>query len=343
MLSGHRAIRSHWLATAICLALLTACAAGSAALGEITRIFSVESRMNGDIASGGDDIRPGAVLTTDETGVMEFELSATGVACRLSQTAEVTVSDGGTHPLRYANGTAVCRVTRPRGDPLVLEAGEQTLEVERSVFRVKFDPDGSQRIAVLRGAMVLRAPPGPVEEAPDGQEDGTEGPLPTTEQRFRLRTGDEMRLNDGTVRLADLRLREWEVTELAAARLFSDELARFERELGIAMPDSPPPSIDVPAASEMTPDSEPGDAPAEQPTEPVEGGDGTQDDRSSEDVDGSADQTGDGADQTDVSPGDSDAGTAEGNVDADGPNGAGAQNPDAPAAAGGAEAPPVAP
>jgi hypothetical protein len=268
---ARRTTRWVWLLTpSICVALLaTGCAGGSRTAGEsgpvgqITHVFSVESLMNGTVASAGDDIRPGAVLTTDETGVMEFELAAMGVACRLSQAAEASIPENGERPVRYANGTAVCRVTSPSRDTLVLEVGEQTVRVERSVFRIKFDQDG-HNIAVLKGAMVVEAPP-------VAGDDGTE----ESPAQYYLDTGQSATCGNHRCLVGSFSFETWSAVDRNAAELFTADLRRFDEETRTEFPSPGPSDIDqptTPVATEPAPPDDgnggPSEEPAPQPTTP---------------------------------------------------------------------------
>lgn len=250
-----RSVRLH--AIVLCALVVAACGGPPPTAGAITEIFNVESRMNGDVASAGEVIEPGALLSTDRTGVMEFELSTARIACRLSQAAEARVPQSGTPPLRYTHGTAVCRVVGELDDELVLEAGANVLKVERSVFRVQFDPDGHQRIAVLRGAVQVgtRSTANDASEQP--QPDNTEQPQldaddsqPDTQQ-FMLRAGEQVWIDedDGTVRHVQLDLEAWTRDEINAAEQYVNDLQQDEVFDGTEEPTT------TPDASESVPTS----------------------------------------------------------------------------------------
>jgi hypothetical protein len=276
-----------WL-LAICVALLTQCTDGSTAgqsgsVGQITDVINVESRLNNTVASGGEAIRPGAVLATDRTGVMDFRLTAFGLACRLSRAAEARVLESEQTPLHYTNGTAVCLVARDPGDTLILRAGRHTLKVVQSTFRIKFHA-GGQSIAVVRGAM--RVEPAP--RSGDGAT-GQPGAPP-----IDLTPGKEADCEETTACIkGPTDLDEWPSEQAAAVELFTEELQRFEKEQGTAGPIPSTPDDTTPAASEQatTPNGveEESEVADPEPTTPDDDGDEQHDD-GDEQPDGTADE-----------------------------------------------------
>lgn len=198
--------------------LLAACGGQSGTVGKITKIHDVESLLNGEVASGGQAVEHGAVLSTDRTGSMEFELSTVGITCRLTQQAEATVPESGIPPLRYTNGTATCNVLPGQRDPLVLEAGTSTLEVETGVFRVKFEASGRHRVAVVDGALRI----GVTRDASGASDQ----PLPddADEQVVVLADQEASVGDDGElVQIAPVNYAAWTAAERHAAKQYVDE------------------------------------------------------------------------------------------------------------------------
>lgn len=237
--------------------LLAACGGQSGTVGKITKIHDVESLLNGEVATAGQSIEGGAVLSTDSTGSMEFELSADGIACTLSRAAEATVPDGGAPPLRYTDGSALCRVVRDRSEPVVLEAGDNTLRVERTVFRVTFEPAG-QRVAVLRGAVFVGV-------APSAGSASEQAPGGTEEVEVAQQQEAQFSMDGAFLRMGTVDRDQWTPAERLTAEQYADELARTEGFEGSEKP---------------APDTT--ESPATTPSEPVVGSD-TADDAPAED------------------------------------------------------------
>lgn len=287
MLYAHSTTRRIWLlAPAICVALLTQCTDGSTAgqpgsVGQITDVINVESRLNNTVASGGEAIRPGAVLATDRTGVMDFRLTAFGLACRLSRAAEAKVLESEHTPLHYTKGTAVCLVARDPGDTLILKAGRHTLRVVQSTFRIRFHA-GGQSIDVARGVMRLNAASPPDDGATGGPQgmtirQGRGAECGTTVQCFWRHTD----------------LADWPSEQAAAVELFNAELERFENEHGTAGRIPSTPDRTSPGASEeaTTPNGLEDESEVDDPEPTTPDGDGDeQEDDGDEQDDGTADQ-----------------------------------------------------
>lgn len=177
------------------VALIVAAGCGSSTpdhgspLGTVVSVLSAEAYLNGEPTSAGDEFGNAAVLSTDGSGALDFEVQ--GMSCLLLVNSRVEVG-GGTGPLlRYQQGKLWCErageggsvtVATEDGDIQVAEAkfglapgaqGRPLVRVTANQVQTEFGPvpAGFQLDLVAR-------PPTP--SSTDASEPATApGPLPT--------------------------------------------------------------------------------------------------------------------------------------------------------------------
>lgn len=158
---------------------------GKAALvGDIVDVLNQQATLDGRRTAGGDEIRAGALLITDDTGAARFRLRDDPADCEVRPNSAVEVLPTGDLLFRLTKGAAVCdrpgaRFPRSIGTP------SSRIEVQDSTVYLE-QMGGTTRHRLFRGACArVMSPMGPAQNlCPRQQTDVRNGRAPQPPTSF---------------------------------------------------------------------------------------------------------------------------------------------------------------
>ena len=144
--------------TVVLLALLlVACPDGdsesrqtSALIGNVVDVLNQQATLDGRRTAGGEEIRSGAVLATDNTGAARFKLRNDPADCELRPSSTIEVLATEDLLFRVTNGTAVCDRPGARS-PRSIATPSSRIEVGDSTFSVE-TRSGTATHRIYRGS-----------------------------------------------------------------------------------------------------------------------------------------------------------------------------------------------
>jgi hypothetical protein len=115
-------------------------------IGSVVNILYPAGFINGQQIGAGTDIPSGAILSTDNSGVIEFLLQGASTACQLRPQSQVVIQVSQDATLRYEQGSIWCQASAASQQDLVIDAGARQLRVKEARFGLRQSKNGTELV-----------------------------------------------------------------------------------------------------------------------------------------------------------------------------------------------------